>query len=100
MTQRSRDRTRQVVTAQIHSTKSSAIPKAGGNITYQVIGRQINEVEVCEVADVLRDGASKAIAMQIYGSDMARVATVAAGHASPFAEIRNWFAGVVACCIP
>jgi hypothetical protein len=57
-------------------------------------------VEVCEVADVLRDGASKAIAMQIYGSDMARVATVAAGHASPFAEIRNWFAGVVACCIP
>ena len=54
-----------MVTVQIHSTKSSAIAKAGGNITYQVIGRQINEVEVCEVADVLRDGASKAIAMQI-----------------------------------
>ena len=89
-----------MVSTQIYSMKFSAIAKAGRNNTCQVIGRQINEMEVCEVADLLRDGASKAIAMQIYGSDMARVATVAAGHASPFAEIRNWFAGVVACCIP
>jgi hypothetical protein len=47
-----------VVTAQIHSTNFSAIAKAGWNITYQAIGGQINEVEVCEVADFLRDGAS------------------------------------------
>lgn len=100
MTQRSRNGTRQVVTAQIHSTKFSTIAKAGGNITYQVIGRQINQVEVCEVADLLRDGAFQAIVMQIYGSDMARVAAVAAAHPSPFAEIRNWIVGVVTSCIP